>query len=713
MHSDEVGASVRTLTVGLIGNPNSGKSSVFNRLTGLRQKVGNFPGVTVDKKMGTVSYPGGLTVRYIDFPGTYSLYPTSQDERIVAQVLTHPADEAYPDAVLYVADITRLEKHLLLFTQLRDLGLPLILALNMADQAEREGLTADTDRLSRELGTPVVRVSSRTGAGFDELARLIGELAEQPERFRSDRPFHSLSGYQRDLARQVRQHMPDLNDYHALLLLHHHEWLPFLSAEERNQLQRLGAGSDFVSLREQVSETMGRYDKFTPLARQSLQRPDERPSFTGRLDNVLTHPVFGPLIFFALMLLVFQAIYAWATYPMDAIEWFFGTAGETVREVLPAGWFTDLLVDGILAGLGGILVFAPQIAILFFLITLLEEVGYMARAAYMFDRLMQSVGLNGRSIVALISGHACAIPAVMSTRTISNWKERLLTILVTPLTSCSARIPVYTVLIGFVVPAATVGGIFNLQGLAFMGLYLLGIGGAMFSALLFKKILRTPDRSFLMLELPEYRSPVWRNVGITVWEKVRTFAVEAGKVILLISIVLWVLSSYGPSRQMEAAEAAALTTAQEQQLDETATEDLVAANRLEASWAGHIGKAMEPAIRPLGYDWKIGIAILSSFAAREVFVGTMATIYSIGSTDDEFSVRTRLAAERNPATGEKVYTRATAASLLIFYVFAMMCMSTLAVVKRETKSWKWPTVQFFFMTGLAYVLALITYQVLA
>jgi ferrous iron transport protein B len=419
------------------------------------------------------------------------------------------------------------------------------------------------------------------------------------------------------------------------------------------------------------------------------------------------------VIFVALMLFLFQALFAWSGWPMDGIEWFFATLGEGIRDYLPAGWLADLAVDGIIAGLGGVLVFVPQIALLFFFITILEEVGYMARAAYLFDSLMQKFGLNGRSVVALISGHACAIPAIMSTRTIANWKERLLTILVTPLTSCSARIPVYVILISFAVPDDSFLG-FGYQGLAFAGLYFLGIASAMFSALIFKLILKTEERSFLMLEMPDYRSPVWRNVGITVWQKVKTFIVEAGKIILLISIVLWGLSSYGPPAKMAEAEASAAIIVQENGLSGDDAADVYAGEKLEASYAGHIGKFIEPVIRPLGYDWKIGIALFTSFAAREVFVGTMATIYSVGSAgDDELRIRDRMAEEINPVTGEPVYNQATAWSLLVFYVFAMMCMSTLAVTKRETGGWKWPIIQFTFMTTLAYVSAMAVYQVLA
>lgn len=704
----------RPFTVALLGNPNCGKSSVFNQLTGLRQKVGNFPGVTVDKKLGKAKLPDETEVRIIDFPGTYSFYPTSLDERIVVQTLSNPSDENYPDAAVYIADVTRLEKHLLLLTQLRDLGLPVILALNMADVADKEGMEVDHLGLARNLEVPVVKLSGRTGFGIETLKREL-QLLHQGITYQTlPAPFYKLSPLEQLTSEAVSEMVPGANLYQGLLIAHHYQWLPFLSDAQRKLIGDVVQRNRFESLRSQVDETMQRYDKFTPMARQSIR--DARPAnrtITDKLDALLTHIIAGPIIFLILMLLIFQAIFTWASYPMDLIEAFFSLAGSLVHDKLPHGWFTDLLNDGILAGLGGILVFIPQIAILFFLISLLEEVGYMARAAYMFDRLMQVFGLNGRSLVALISGGACAIPAIMTTRTIGNWKERLITILVTPLISCSARIPVYTVLIGFVVPPKTIAGLFNLQGLAFMGLYLLGVVAALLSALVFKWILKSREHSFLMLELPEYRPPVMRNVLLTVWEKVRSFMWEAGRIIMAISIVLWVLASYGPRADMQAARQEALVQAQERQLDEMATANLLAARQIEASFAGHIGKFIEPAIRPLGFDWKIGIALVTSFAAREVFVGTMATIYSIGSAEDDYSVRDRMAMERDPLTGLPVYSLAASLSLLIFYVFAMQCMSTLAVVHRETKSWKWPLIQFLFMSGLAYLGSLITYQLLA
>ncbi len=703
----------KTFTVALLGNPNSGKSSIFNQLTGLRQKVGNFPGVTVDKKIGTATLPSEQEVKIIDFPGTYSFYPTSIDERIVVQSFSDPHSDNYPDAVLYIADVTKLEKHLLLLTQLRDLGIPVVLALNMADVAEQRQLSVDTARLKKGLGVPVVLVSGRTGQGLDELKNRVARIAAQPSAHEPPSSFFKMARHEEAVARAAQELVPEASLYQGLLIAHHYEWLPFISAAQRERIAAVRKEEGFESLRAQVDETMQRFDRFTPIVRQALQKkPAGKASVTEQLDRVLTHRIFGPVIFFGLMLMVFQAIFAWAGTPMEWIEAFFTFIGDQTRLILPAGWFTDLLTDGVIAGLGGILVFIPQIAILFLLISILEEVGYMARAAYMFDQIMQSFGLNGRSIVALVSGGACAIPAVMSTRTISNWKERLITILVTPFISCSARIPVYTVLIGFVVPPRTVLGFFNLQGIAFMGLYLLGIIAALGSAWIFKQILQTSERSFLMLELPEYRVPVARNVGLTVWEKVKSFVLEAGKIILGVSVVLWFLASYGPPAEMAAAEAQAIETAAERGLDEDAAANLIASRKIEASFAGHLGKAIEPVIEPLGYDWKIGIALITSFAAREVFVGTMATIYSIGSADDEFTVRERMAQERHPITGAPMYGTATALSLLLFYVFAMQCMSTVAVVKRETKSWKWPIIQFTFMTLLAYLSALFAYQLL-
>ena len=702
----------KRFNIALLGNPNSGKSSIFNLLTGLRQKVGNFPGVTVDKKLGTTHLKDNISATIIDFPGTYSLYPTSKDETIVINTFSNPKDKNYPDAVIYIADVTKLEPQLLLFTQIRDLGLPIVLVLNMIDLARKEGLSYDAEKLSKLLQVPVVAVSGRSGENIEELKHIAADLCLQ--KTQTLKTFYNFSKKEEQLVGDLQTDFNIDNPYRALIYAHHSDKMPFLSDAEKSQIEKLCKKHEFEPFNLQIRETMQRYDKFTPFIRQTLQKTtddSENDTLTDKLDRIFTHKFFGPLIFLLLMFLVFQAIFAWSEYPMMLIETAFGFAGETLQQILPEGWITSLVVDGILAGLGGILIFIPQIAILFFLISILEEVGYMARAVFIFDRLMQKFGLNGRSIVALVSGGACAIPAVMSTRTISNWKERLITIMVTPLISCSARIPVYTVLVGFVVPSVTVWGIFNAQGLVFTGLYLLGIVAALVSAWVFKLILQTEESSFLMIELPQYHAPMIKNVLLIVKERVMTFTIEAGKVIMVISIILWVLASYGPSNKMELAEQNALEVAAQKNLDEIATADLVASKQIEASFAGHLGKFIEPAIAPLGFDWKMGIALITSFAAREVFVGTMATIYSIGSVDEESTVRDRLAKATHPDTGLPVYTMATSLSLLIFYVFAMQCMSTLAVVKRETKSWKWAAIQFMYMTAMAYFGSLIVFQV--
>ena len=711
---------MQNFKVALIGNPNCGKSSLFNQLTGLRQKVGNFHGVTVDKKSGVVNLTNDIKVNFIDFPGTYSFYPTSIDERIVVGTFACPEasmesweeDEKY-DAILYVADITQLEKHLLLFSQIRELGLPMVLALNMADVAKESGLEVDLDLISEKLNVPVVQVSGRTGEGIDGLKKEIVNILLQDFDFSKNKLNYIFSKEEKEIAHELQVEFGLNSEYQAWLWAQHFEWLPFLTAAQRIRIKTI-VTPEFDGLKFQVRETMQRFEKFGLIVRQTLMKTKTgEETFSDKVDRVVTHRFMGPVIFFGLMMIIFQAIFSWSGYPMDLIEAGFGKLDAGVKALLGESMFRDLLTDGILAGLGGVLIFIPQIAILFFLISILEESGYMARAVYLFDNSMRRFGLNGRSIVALVSGGACAIPAIMSTRTISNWKERLITIMVTPLISCSARLPVYAVLVGFVVAADQYFGMFNIQGLVFMGLYLLGIIAALGAGWVFNKILKTEESSYLMLEMPVYRMPMVRNVLLNVYEKTKTFVIEAGKVIFVISIVLWLMASFAPGDGMKLAEQQATTIALDKKLDVAATENLIAAKKIEASYAGHLGKFIEPVIRPLGFDWKIGIALITSFAAREVFVGTMATIYSIGSDAEEISVIDRMATEINPDTGELVYNRATSLSLLIFYVFAMQCMSTLAVVKRETKSWKWAMIQFVFMTALAYLGSLITYQMMS
>ena len=700
----------KVLRIALAGNPNSGKSTVFNLLTGLRQKTGNFPGVTVDIKEGKIRFPGGTEARLIDLPGTYSLHPNASDEQLVTSILSNPTDPAFPDVIVYIADVTHLEKHLLLLTQIIDLGIPVMVALNMSDTAAQMGIRVNTQLLEQKIGVPFVNISGRTG---ENLPQLLLDL----ERFATSKPalpgpFYPFGETEKQVVEAVIQNFKVNNPYRALLWAHHADWLPFLTAEERATLRTIVHTKSLQLLRTQVDETLDRYDRFTPIVQTAIQQPRAFPETnTDRIDTVLTHRLWGPLIFFSIMLLVFQAIYDWSTWPMDMIETVFSDLNDWIGKALPDNWFRSLLTDGVLAGLAGILVFVPQIAILFFLISILEEVGYMARVVFMFDKSMRRFGMNGRSIISLISGGACAVPAIMSARTIGNWKERLITILVTPFISCSARLPVYAVLIGLAVPPKRILGILSLQGLTFGSMYLLGIVAALASGWAMKKWLHTREVSYLAIELPVYRAPHWKNVWMTLWEKVSAFVWGAGKIIFVISILLWGLASFGPSGALQHAETTAIQDASTLQLDTAQTNGMIAARKLEASYAGIAGKAIEPAIRPLGYDWKIGIALITSFAAREVFVGTMSTIYSIGSADDDVALRQKMKLAKFDDTGKPVYSLATALSLLVFYALAMQCMSTIAVVKKETGTWKWALLQFVFMSAMAYLGALLTYLI--
>lgn len=714
--------SDKLLKIALIGNPNSGKSTVFNQLTGLRQKTGNFPGVTVDLKEGRLRFPSGFEATLIDLPGTYSLYPTSSDEKIVTTVLTNPKDSFYPDALIYVADVTHLEKHLLLFTQLRDLGLPIVMALNMADTAAESGIKTNTTRLAERLGIPVVSISGRTG---ENIQKLLFELEKLLKKSSSDwipsAPFYPLRESEKQVVDAVQLNLEIDNPYRALQIAHHYTWLPFLKKQERETLAAIVQTKDFQSLRAQVDETLDRFDRFIPIVRQTILQPSDEPTtFTDRIDAVLTNRWLGPFIFFGVMLLVFMAIFFGYDITGGWVESMTGAVIDFAGSSMGDNWFSSLLAKGILPGLQGVLVFVPQIALLFLLITILEEVGYMARAVFIFDKTMRRFGMNGRSIVALIGGGACAVPAIMGTRTISNWKERLITVMVTPFISCSARIPVYLVLIPVALPASS----WWMKALVFGGMYFFGLSAALGSAYVFKKILRTSDPSYLALELPVYRMPHWKNVWLTVWEKVKAFIGGAGKIILYISIALWILGNSGPTGALENAEKQVRTNASPN-VSQDSLGDLIAAKRMEASFAGIIGKTIEPAILPLGYDWKIGIALLSSFAAREVFNGTMYTIYSLESVAEveESEAQNQRPFERYSRlrqqmtndkfdNGQHVYTLATGISLLIFYALAMQCMSTLAVVRRETGSWKWPIFQFVFMSGMAYFFAWLAYTLL-
>ena len=700
-----------SLNIALLGNPNAGKSSVFNHLTGLQQKTGNFPGVTVDKKIGFCQLTDTLSAKIIDLPGTYSIYPRSMDERVVFDLLNDKTSAEYPDVLLVIADASNLRRNLLFFTQLRDLGLPTILGLNMMDVAHKHGLFIDTALLEKELGVKVVEINGRSAVGLPELKSIITENHSNQATKMVD-----LTGVDSLLVSKIKAGLHVDNDYKALQLAHYYKGSGILDKNQKELIGKICGEEHFNSSTSQANETIIRYreiNRVYDLCVKELKK-DNSDSLTARLDKVLTHKVWGYAIFLGVLFIIFQAVFAWTSYPMDLIDHGIAVLNTWLQENLPKGVFTNLLTEGLISGLGGVLMFIPQIAVLFAFIAILEESGYMARVMFIMDRLMRPFGLNGKSVVPLVSSVACAVPAIMATRSIDNWKERMITIFIAPLVSCSARIPVFTILIALAVPADYVFGFINVQGLVLMGLYILGFVAAMLSALVMKFLIKSKERSYFIMELPSYKVPRWKNIGFTIFEKVKTFVFEAGKVIVALSVILWVLASYGPGEAMLKAEKESEETGVAQNLNEEQVHNLYASKKLEASYAGHFGHFIEPAIKPLGFDWKIGIALITSFAAREVFVGTMATIYSIGTASDEESTLVqKMRAEVHPDTGKPMYTFALSASLIIFYLFAMQCMSTLAVTKRETKSWKWPMLQLVYMTGLAYLCSFVVYSVLS
>ncbi|TRZ46255.1 ferrous iron transport protein B [Robertkochia solimangrovi] len=696
----------RQLNVALIGNPNTGKTSVFNQLTGLNQKVGNYPGITVEKKEGVCKLPRGVKAHILDLPGTYSLNANSLDENVVIELLLNKNDKDYPDVAVVVTDVENLKRNLLLFTQIKDLRIPTILVINMADRMSRRGISLDVPLLEERLNTKIAVVSTRKKTGIEELKKLILECRQI-----STEPCVDISCIDPEYFADLRATFPKQELYKLWLVIT--QDVNFVNLDRNLVPDTAGfttrSKSDLKRL--QQKETILRYQFINGVLKEGYQVDvNAAKGFRATLDRVLTHKVWGYLIFFMIMLLIFQAIYDWSSYPMDFIDATFADLGEWVGQNLPPGSLTDLLSEGIIPGLGGIVIFIPQIAFLFLFISILEETGYMSRVVFLMDRVMRRFGLSGKSVVPLISGTACAIPAIMATRNIENWKERLITILVTPFTTCSARLPVYLIIIALVIPNTRFMGM-NVQGLTLMGLYLLGFGVAVFSAWVLNKVLQIKSKTFFVVEMPNYKLPLVKNVLITVVEKTKSFVFGAGKIILAISIVLWFLASNGPGDDFDrASEIVTAEASNTQELPEHLAEK-IASYKLQHSYIGIMGRAIEPVIAPLGYDWKIGIAIISSFAAREVFVGTLATIYSVGS-DKEETIKNRMESEINASTGEKLFTLPSGVSLLLFYAFAMQCMSTIAIVKRETNSWKWPIGQLVTMTIFAYVVALIAYQVL-
>lgn len=704
--------------IALVGNPNSGKSSLFNVLTGLNQKVGNFPGVTVDKKTGTAKISEKLVASIIDLPGTYSLYPKSADEQVTYEVLLNRNNPDRPDMIVVIADASNLKRNLLFCSQIMDLKIPVVIALSMMDIAKQKGITIDQEGLERMMGVPIVAINPRKNKGIAQLKKAISDIQAQGSKWVLQPDFI-------DTEKLVGLWLEDIkilcgleSNYSALHVACNYQELGYLNAAQRIRIAALLDEMSFQKSKVQAAEIMQRYQRIGTVMQQCVveESPLKRMVISDRIDKVLLHPMWGNIILLAVLFLLFQSIFWLAAYPMDWVEQGFSAISGWFGAILPDSFLKDLFINGILAGISGIAVFIPQIMILFGFITILEDSGYMARISFLTDRLMRSAGLNGRSVMPLISGMACAVPAIMATRTIQNRKERLITILVTPLMSCSARLPVYTILIGLVIPDKKFLGFFNLQGLVLMGLYLLGFFMALIVSKVLNSIIKATDRTFFLMELPVYRAPRWKNVGITMIEKAKIFVTDAGKVIMVISLLLWALATYGPPSRMDAVkqeytkrEAQAATDPH--RLSEVQREHATA--KLENSFAGIAGHAIEPAIRPLGYDWKIGIALITSFAAREVFVGTMATLYSVG--DDQAAketLRDKMKAARR-SDGTPVYTLAAGLSLLVFYVFAMQCMSTLAIVKRETRSWKYPAIQFTYMLFLAYFSALLVYQLFA
>ena len=669
--------------IALLGNPNVGKSSLFNVLSGLNQQVGNFPGVTVDKKTGLWQLSNQKKVEIVDLPGLYSLFVKSADETVVLETLLNTDTDF--NLLLIVLDACNLERSLMLYSQLVDLGYDAIPILTMNDVAIEKGIKIDQKQLSQNLGIPVFEINPRKKSGISELKNYLIDY--------------------KPVKKEVNI------SFRESLYLSQFEMLNSLNDSEKKKLAADLSTLDKDQIDIQLEDTLNRMNSVQQLLEGVLIfEKIKRKSFTSKLDKIVVHPFWGYLIYFGVLLLIFQMIFSVAEFPMNWIDGSFSALNSWLKSVLPDSALSDLFTEGIVAGIGGVVIFIPQIALLFCFISILEESGYMSRVVYLMDKPMRYFGLNGKSVVPLISGAACAVPAIMSARVIEAHKERLITIFVTPFISCSARLPVYIIIIALVIPEGTFLG-FSYKGLTLMGLYLLGIVAALLTAVIMSRLIKTKDKSLFLIDLPGYKMPRWKNVGITVYQKSGTFVMEAGKIILAISVILWALATYGPPAAMKLAEQKTEKIVLENpQLNK---DEVLAAQKLEASFIGHFGQFIEPAIRPLGYDWKIGVALITSFAAREVFVGTLGTIYSVGEDNFDEKLVDKMRAEKFSDSGKKVFNFASGFSLLVFYVFAMQCMSTIAIVYRETGGWKWPLIQLIYMTGLAWISAFITYIILS
>ena len=697
------------VNIALVGNPNTGKTSLFNILTGLKQKVGNYPGITVDKRIGKCNISNDLAAEIIDLPGTYSINPTTLDETIVLETLLNKEHDTYPDLVIVVAEIENLKRNLFLFSQIKDLQIPTILVINMADQMERKGISLDIEKLKQELKSEVILISCRKNTGIDKLKNEILNY----KTWNTETIANISDKIDADFFKDLKAKFTEYSLYKSWLLITQQQHCHFLTSEQHSKIDGVTSNEEKIK-KYQHKETIFRYQIINKILKSTYSVDTSHATdLRAKLDRILTHKIFGYIIFASVLLLIFQSIFEWASFPMDMIDVVFARLSEMAKINLPAGKFTDLIAEGVIPGVGGVVIFIPQIAILFLFIAVLEETGYMSRVVFLMDKIMRKFGMSGKSVIPLISGTACAIPAIMASRNIGCWKERLITILVVPFTTCSARLPVYAILIALIIPNKKVLGIFNLQGLTLMALYLLGFSAAILSAILLHNVLKIKSKSLFVIEMPNYKVPSLKNVFYEVVEKTKAFIFGAGKIILAISIVLWFLASNGSASFKNAAE---FVSSQEEniELSEKDLQKKIASYKLEHSYIGTMGKFIEPVIEPMGYDWKIGIALISSFAAREVFVGALATIYSVQSEgDDTGTIKERMAAETDPITGKKRFDFPTGVSLLLFYAFAMQCIGTLAIVKRETKSWKWPILQLVGMGILAYLVATIAFKILS
>jgi ferrous iron transport protein B len=707
--------TVRTVKVALVGNPNSGKSTLFNALTGLNQKTANFPGVTVEKRTGrcSIKADSGEWIHFnlTDLPGTYSLYPKTPDERIPFEVLCDPQNEDHPDMVIVIAEGTNLKRNLFLCSQIIDLKVPVILVINMMDIVNYKGIRIDFEGLARELGIKIIPMVARKGIGITELKQAMTQPLPVPEK-----DFIDVRRFSPQVVEGIMNEVRVNSPYAAFQIASNLELIGWFKnkPEIRKRIQNLISNLGFDPVQQQAYETLERYKVITRVLKEYVKTEpvQKRPEWSSKLDSILTHRVWGYVVFLAVLFFIFQAIFSWARYPMEFIDGLFAWLASQLQQMLPAGMLNDLIVNGILAGLAGIVIFVPQIALLFAFITILEDTGYMARVSFIMDKLMRRYGLNGRSLIPIVSSVACAVPAIMGTRTIQSWKQRIITIMIIPLISCSARLPVYTLIISIIIPPTFIFGLINLQGLVMMSLYILGFTAAIVAAALMKYFIKQKERDLFIMELPLYRVPRWPDAAITVVDKVKVFLFDAGKIIIAISIVLWFLSSRGPGEKFVRVDRQIKALAQTGV--DPALLSYLESQKLQYSYAGYIGQFIEPVIAPLGFDWKTGIALITSFAAREVFVATMSTIYSAGHESGAIrTVKEKMMAEINPATGQPRYDTATGWSLMLFYAFAMQCMSTLAVVKRETNGWKWPLIQLFYLSALAYLASLMVYSLLS